>query len=67
MTWHVQKACCDIESYELVVEKQKNTFHCEQRSQSWKWAINYHGAQVASGLTNDFEDAKKLAEANVPV
>jgi hypothetical protein len=64
--WHVQKACKDINEYELVIEKQKNSAHCEQKKESWKWTVNFHGAQVASGNTNDPEAAKQLAEKNVP-
>ena len=67
MPWHIQKACKDVNDYELVIEKQKSSARCEQKRESWKWAINRYGMQVASGLTNDVEAAKKLAEANVPV
>ena len=67
MTWQIQKACKDIKEYELVIEKQKKTYHCEQSRESWKWGVNYHGVLVASGLTNDVEAAKKLAESNVPL
>lgn len=67
MAWHVQKACKDVGSYELVIEKQKRSAHCEQKTESWKWAVNYHGAQIASGSSNSPDDAKTLAEANVPL
>lgn len=67
MVWQIQKACKDAGEYELVIERQKNTFHCEQKIESWKWAVNYHGAQIASGSSNGAEAAKELAETNVPL
>ena len=66
MVWNMQKACKDVHEYELLVEKQKTTHHCEQKNDTWKWSINYHGAQVASGNANGLDAAQKMAEANVP-
>jgi hypothetical protein len=66
MEWQVQKMCTDVHEYELTIEKQKKSFHCEQPHGSWKWMVHYHGASVATGVTNDAEQAKQLALANVP-
>ena len=64
--WQVQKICADIQDYELIVEKQKNNWSCEQMLESWKWIISYHGSVVASGSINSMEEAKALAIANIP-
>lgn len=66
MNWQTQKLCTDIGSYELVVERQKAQQQCQQNRESWKWAVNYHGAIVASGSANEEEAAKELAIANTP-
>ena len=66
MSWQTQKLCTDINKYELIVEHQKTDWKCEQRIESWKWSVIYHGSVVASGSVNDMEKAKSLAEANVP-
>lgn len=66
MNWEPQKLCTDIGEYELVVEKQKTHQQCEQKRDSWKWLVNYHGAVVASGISSKEEQAKELAIANTP-
>lgn len=66
MDWEGQKYCLDIDDYELVVEKQKTTWNCEQRRDDWKWRVNFHGAVVASGISADLVAAQKMAQANVP-
>ena len=65
--WIVQKSCKDVGDYELVIEKQKTNWNCEQKNESWKWSISYHGSIVSSGSVQSVEQAKKTAEANVPV
>ena len=64
--WQAQRLCIDVSDYELVVEKQKQHWNCEQTNESWKWSVIYHGASVASGSVNDLEEAKQRALANVP-
>ena len=64
--WQVQKLCTDIEDYELIVEKQKNNWECEQKRESWKWVVSYHGSIVASGAVNSADEAIIRAHANVP-
>lgn len=66
MNWKVQKLCTDINDYELIVEKQKANWHCDQARESWRWNVSYCGAVVAQGSTNDVEAAKELAQKNVP-
>jgi hypothetical protein len=66
MNWIVQKLCTDVQDYELTIEHEKNAWHCEQKRESWKWRIAYHGSIVASGSVNNIEQAKALAVANVP-
>lgn len=64
--WQVQKLCTDVKDYELSIEKQKTDWQCEQRRESWKWRVSYHGSVVASGSVNDPEQAMAQAYANVP-
>ncbi len=66
MDWHAQRLCTDVGNYELIVEKQKQHWQCEQKRDSWKWSVIYHGAIVASGSVNSEHEAKVKAEANVP-
>jgi len=65
--WQVQKMCLDVKDYELSIEKQKRDWECEQKSESWKWSISYHGSIVASGSVNSVEEAQEKAIANVPM
>lgn len=66
MEWHAQRYCTDIGEYELIVELQKRDWQCEQKSESWKWTVIYNGTVMSSGSVNDVEQAKKLAEENLP-
>lgn len=66
LNWEEQKLCTDIGDYELIVEKQKRDWECEQKMESWKWMVVYHSSVVASGSVNSMEEAKIKAEANVP-
>lgn len=65
--WQIQKICTDVQDYELVAEKQKRDWNCEQTRESWKWIISYHGSVVASGSVNSAEEAKAMAMANLPI
>ncbi len=64
--WTVQKMCTDIDAYELIIEHEKNNWNCEQKRESWKWIVSYHGSIVARGSVNSLEDAKVFAINNVP-
>lgn len=66
MNWMIQKLCTDVQDYELTIEHEKNQWHCEQKRESWKWRIAYHGSIVASGSVNSLEEAKIQATAAVP-
>lgn len=66
MNWKQQKLCTDVGDYELVVEQQKRDWQCEQKNESWKWMVIYHGSVTASGSVNNLDQARELAEANVP-
>ena len=66
MNWQTQKMCTDVGKYELIIEKQKTDWECDQKRESWKWIIVYHGSVIASGSVNSLEEAQKLAELNVP-
>lgn len=66
LNWEEQRLCTDIGEYELIVEKQKRDWECEQKMEPWKWMVVYHGSVVASGSVNDIEEAKIRAEENVP-
>ena len=64
--WQVEKMCTDMDDYELVIEKQKTDWQCEQNRESWKWLVSYHGSIVASGAGHSTEEAQKMALSNVP-
>lgn len=64
--WTIQKMCVDVEDYELIVEKEKSHWNCEQKRESWKWLVSYHGSIVASGSQNSIEAAQELAVSNLP-
>tara|TARA_B100001093_G_scaffold468722_1_gene488915 strand:- start:607 stop:867 length:261 start_codon:yes stop_codon:yes gene_type:complete len=64
--WQVQKMCIDVDDYELSVEKQKDRWECNQKRESWKWIVSYHGSVVASGSVNSAAEARQHAIGNVP-
>jgi len=66
MNWAIQKLCTDVKDYELTVEHEKSSWHCEQKRESWRWRVSYHGSIVASGSVNNLDAAKEAAMANVP-
>lgn len=65
-TWQVQKMCADIKDYELVIEKQKTDWECEQKRESWKWSVSYHGSIVARGVGQNPDEAMTQAYFNIP-
>lgn len=66
ISWENQRLFTDVGDYELVVEKQKRNWECEQQADVWKWAVVYHGTIVVSGTTGDEDLAKSTAIDNVP-
>lgn len=65
--WKVQKLCTDVNSYEVIVEQEKRNAHCEQKRESWRWIISYHGSIVASGSCNSSEEAMVIGLKTVPM
>jgi len=65
MDWEIQRICTDVGEYELLIEKLKQRWDCDQRLESWKWSIVRHGAVVDSGVVFDIEEAKKQALSKV--
>jgi hypothetical protein len=65
--WATQKMCVDVGEYELSVELQKTHWNCEQKKESWKWTVSYHGSIVASGSVNSMDDARQKALSNMPI
>lgn len=64
--WQIQKMCTDVKDYELIIEKEKTDWECDQKRQSWKWIVSFHGSIVASGSVNSPAEAQEKAVANVP-
>ncbi len=64
--WEIQKMCKDVNDYELVIERQKTDWQCEQNHECWKWLVSYHGSIVASGASNSQDEASEKAVSNVP-
>jgi len=66
MDWEIQRICTDVDGYELVVEKLKQKWDCDQALESWKWSVVRYGAVVKRGVSYEVEEAKSQALANVP-
>lgn len=67
MEWQPEKMCSTAGEYNLLVERYKNGYECEQANDSWKWRVIHSGVVLAQGMTNDLEAAQKLAESNLPL
>jgi hypothetical protein len=67
MEWQAEKMCAAAGDYDLLVERFKNGYECEQSTHSWKWRVIRSGVVIAQGTGPDLEAAQKLAEANVPL
>ena len=67
MEWQPEKMCSTAGEYNLMVERYKNGYECEQAHDSWKWRVIHSGVVLAQGMTNDLEAAQKLAESNLPL
>lgn len=59
--------CSTAGDYDLLVERFKHGYHCEQKSDSWKWRIIRSGVIMSQGTAADVEAAQKMAESNVPL
>ena len=67
MHWQPEKMCSTRGEYDLLVERFKNDYHCEQNTDSWKWRVIHSGIVLSQGMTEDLEAAQKMAESNIPM
>jgi hypothetical protein len=67
MEWQPEKMCSTAGDYNLLVERFKNGYECEQTNDTWRWRVIHSGVVMAQGTTIDVESAQKLAESNVPL
>lgn len=67
MEWKPEKLCSSKDNYELLVERFKNGYECEQNSESWKWRVIHSGVVMSQGVSKDMDAAQKMAEANIPL
>lgn len=67
MNWNPEKLCSSKDDYELLVERFKNGYECEQSSESWKWRVIHSGIVMSQGIAQNMEAAQKMAEANIPL
>ena len=67
MEWQPEKMCSTAGDYNLLVERFKNGYECEQTRDTWKWRVIHSGVVMAQGTTTDIETARQMAESNVPM
>lgn len=67
MEWKPEKLCSSKNNYELLVERFKNGYECQQSSESWKWRVIHSGIVMSQGVARDMDAAQKMAEANIPL
>jgi len=67
MEWKAEKLCSSDNGYELLVERYKNGYKCEQSTDVWKWRVIHSGVILSQGSADNLEGAQKLAEANIPL
>ena len=67
MSWKAEKMCSLIGDYDLLIERFKHGYHCEQRSGTWKWRVIHSGIILSQGTSDNIESAQKMAESNVPM
>lgn len=66
MHWVPEKLCSSKGDFELLIERFKNGYHCEQSTQTWKWRVIRSGVVMSQGTTQNMESAQQMAEANLP-
>ncbi len=66
MEWQPEKLCTSAGDYDLLVERYKNGYQCEQAHDSWKWRIIRSGVVMSQGSAPDMAQAQALAESNLP-
>lgn len=67
MEWQAEKLCSVSGDYDLLVERFKNGYQCEQTTDTWKWRVIHSGVVLAQGISADVDAAQKMAESNVPL
>ena len=67
MEWQPEKMCSTVGNYDLLIEKYKHGYKCEQLNSHWKWRVIYSGIVVAQGMAADLDTAQTSAELNVPL
>lgn len=67
MEWTPEKMCSTHGDYDLLVERFKNGYECEQSHDTWKWRVIHSGVIISQGTSIDLESARKMAESNLPL
>lgn len=67
MDWKAEKLCSTAGDYDLLIERFKHGYQCEQKNDSWKWRVIRSGVILSQGVAIDQEQAQKLAESNLPL
>ena len=67
MDWQPEKMCSTAGEYDLLIERFKQGYQCEQKNDTWKWRVIHSGVILSQGTAPDIEAAQKLAETNVPL
>lgn len=66
MEWTPEKLCTTVGDYDLMVERYKHGYHCNQHA-GWKWRVIYSGVVLSQGTSEDAEAARKMAESKIPL
>ncbi len=67
MNWQPEKMCSTMGDYNLLVERFKHGYECNQGTDSWKWRVIHSGVVLSQGSSEDVATAQKMAESNVPM
>lgn len=67
MDWQPEKLCSTVGDYDLLIERLKHGYQCQQTNDTWKWRVIHSGVILSQGTSADIETAQKMAESNVPL
>jgi hypothetical protein len=67
MDWQPEKLCSAVGEYDLLIERFKHGYQCEQSNDTWKWRVIHSGVILSQGTSADIATAQKMAESNVPL
>lgn len=67
MEWTTEKLCTSAGKYDLLVERMKHGYQCEQANDTWKWRVIHSGVTLSQGVSHDVKSAQKMAESNIPL